>query len=76
MTCPFLLRANSLALGATSPLLKDQEFASVDWATAKDREHEMFDTVIGEDQKLAVSLTQWKPIQTDKATRETIKNWR
>jgi hypothetical protein len=48
---------------------------AINLASAEECEHEMFVTVTWEHRKLAVPLAQLEPIQTDKATREAIKDW-
>jgi hypothetical protein len=71
----FPFRAKCLAPRPTSPLHKGQEMEVIDLASAEECEHEMFVTVTWEDRKLAVPLAQLEPMQTDKATREAIKDW-
>ena len=71
----FPFRAKCLAPRATSPLRSGQEMDVIDLASAEECEHEMFVTVAWEDRKLAVPLAQLEPMQTDKATREAIKDW-
>jgi hypothetical protein len=60
---------------ATSPLRKGQEVEVLGLASPEECEHEMFVAVRWEDHTLAVPLAQLEPIQTDKATREAIKDW-
>ena len=71
----FPFRGKCISPRATSPLRKGQQVEVTELACAEDCEQEMFVTVTWEDRKLAVPLAQLEPIQTDKTTREAIKDW-
>lgn len=58
-----------------SPLRKGQEVEVTDLAPESECQHEMFVIVNREDRKLAVLLAQLELTQTERVTREAIKDW-
>jgi len=71
---PFLTKC--IAERAISPLRKGDEVEIVGMAPEEECQHEMFVETRWERRKLAVPLSQLKPIAaTDKDTKEAVEDW-
>ena len=72
----FPFEANCIAVREISPLKKGEEVEVLGMAPADDCMREMFVIVGFAGRKLGVPLAQLDPVKPDKATHETIEDWR
>ena len=71
----FPFKAQVIVERRTSPLLKGEAVHVEGMASADECEHEMFVEVAWDKRKLAVPLSQLKPLKVDQETQEAIEDW-
>lgn len=74
-TLQFPFKAQVIAKRLTSPLKKGETVQVEDLASGDECEHEMFVEITWQGRKLAVPLSQLKPLKVDSETREAIEDW-
>ena len=73
ITFPFL--AQCAARRSTSPLKVGEEVEVIGMAPVEDCEHDMFVEMDGDEEELAVPLSQLEVISADDETREAVEDW-
>jgi len=71
----FPFKAQVIAKRLTSPLAKGETVQVEDLALGDECEYEMFVEITWQSRKLAIPLSQLKPIKVDSETREAIEDW-